>query len=208
MRTSFIIAVASLGLILAAAGCGNAPVTNERAAQETTGETTGSSGAASASLRGVVDSYKLAHEEIEAEGGEKDAGGYEIGYIVEPAEGWWEGDPGDLTWRGPRGGETNHIEILPFDAETGLLVPQASIKLDVYDESGKEIQSKQLEFYYSEFYHYANNFSLPKSGKYTLEAEISPPDFRRHGEENGEGKVFTEPVTVKFENVEISTKEE
>lgn len=204
------IAVATLGITLVAAGCGTEPVSNERAVKETTGETTGSSGGGSvpASLRGVMDSYTIAHEKIEAEGGEKVAGPYRVGYIVEPAEGWWEGDPGDLRWREPLSGETNHLEILPFDAETGLLVPEADVTLSVYTEEGDKVGSKPLEFYSAEFYHYANNFSLPASGEYTLEAEIAPPTFRRHGEENGEGKNFTKPVTVKFENVEISTEEE
>lgn len=204
------IAVATLGITLVAAGCGTEPVSNERAVKETTGETTGSpdGGLVPASLRGVTDSYTIAHEEIEAEGGEKEAGPYRVGYIVEPAEGWWEGKPGDLQWREPLSGETNHLEILPFDAKTGVLVPEAGITLSVYTEEGEKVGSKPLEFYFAEFYHYANNFGLPGSGKYTLEAEISPPTFRRHGEASGEGKVYTEPVTVKFENVDISTEEE
>ncbi len=47
----------------------------------------------------------------------------------------------------------------------------------------------------------------PESGIYTLRAELEPPDFRRHGSGAGEVRVFTEPVTVEFENVEISTEE-
>lgn len=60
--------------------------------------------------------------------------------------------------------------------------------------------------YRGEFYHYANNLGIPESGTYTLRAELDPPAFNRH-EVDGEGKVFTEPVTVEFENVEIDTKE-
>lgn len=207
MRHALVLVVLiSFGVIVA--GCGREPVSSDRAAGETTGETTGSgSGSASPELRGVMDSYALAHEEIKDEGGEKEAGPYEVGYIVEAAEGWWQGDPQNLKWREPASNETNHIEILPFDKETGILVPQADIRLTVYDGNGDEVASNPLEFYYSKFYHYANNFSLPESGEYTLEAEISPPTFRRHGSEDGEGKVFPEPVTVKFENVEINTEE-
>ncbi len=42
-------------------------------------------------FRGVTDSYAIAQEEIESEGGEQEAGEYRVGYIVEPAEGWWDG---------------------------------------------------------------------------------------------------------------------
>ena len=158
-------------------------------------------------FQGVVDSYAVAQPEIDAEGGEQEVGEYRVGYIVEPAEGWWDGDPTALQWRAPSSEETNHIEILPFEAETGLLVPGMRIDLTILNESGEEIESKPLEFYRGEFYHYANNFSLPESGTYTLRAELNPPGFRRHGTEEGEGKVFTEAVTAEFDNVEISIEE-
>jgi hypothetical protein len=207
-RVLMIIAVLTISL----AGCGDREtVSSDReVTDETTGETTGETTRSTApeSMQGVVDSYKIAHEEIENEGGEKEAGPYRVGYIVEPAEGWWRGDPEDLEWRAPLSGETNHIEILPFDAQTGLLVPDVEVRLTVRDENGDPVGGKPLEFYYAEFYHYANNFSLPGSGEYTLEAEISPPTFNRHGSEDGEGKVFTEPVNVTFENAEIEVEEE
>jgi hypothetical protein len=168
------------------------------------------SGGGSAShgkFQGVVTSYEVAQSEIEEDGGEKAVGEYRVGYIVEPAEGWWEGPPGNLTWREPAAGETNHIEILPFEAETGLLVPNMQGTLTVLDNSGEEVESKPLELYRGQFYHYANNFSLPGSGTYTLRAALNPPEFRRHEtEEESAGKVFTEPVTVEFENVEIRTR--
>jgi hypothetical protein len=49
---------------------------------------------------------------------------------------------------------------------------------------------------------------LPESGTYTLRAEIAPPTFLRHETDEAEGKVFTEPVTAEFENVQIDTEEE
>lgn len=162
---------------------------------------------ASGSFRGVVASYEVAQSEIDDEGGEQEVGEYRVGYIVEPAEGWWEGAPENLAWREPAAGETNHIEILPFEQETGLLVPGAEITLTVLDEAGEVVESKPLEFYRGEFYHYANNFSLPGSGTYALRAEIEPPTFLRHGTKDGEGRVLTEPVVVEFETVEIDTEE-
>ena len=155
----------------------------------------------------VVASYAVAQEEIEEAGGEQEVGAYRIGYIAEPAEGWWDGDPTALQWRGPSGAETNHIEILPFEAETTLLVPGMRLDLTILDEAGEEIQSEPLKFYRGEFYHCANNFSLPGSGTYTLKAEQNPPGFRRHDAGEAEGKVFTEVAILELENVEINTEE-
>ncbi len=175
----------------------------------TSGGRSKGAGAEQAKFQGVTDSYAIAQEEIEAEGGEQKVGEYRVGYIVEPAEGWWDGDPAVLQWRGPSGGKTNHIEILPFEAESGLLVPAMQINLTILDASVEEIESKPLEFYRGEFYHYANNFSLPESGAYTLKAELNPPGFRRHEtDESSGGKVFTEAVTVESEDVEINTEGE
>jgi hypothetical protein len=80
--------------------------------------------------------------------------------------------------------------------------------LSVLNEAGEEIDSQPLRFYRGEFYHYANNFSLPESGAYTLRAEMQPPTFLRHETEDNEGRVLTEPLVVEFENVEISTEGE
>jgi hypothetical protein len=197
-----------LAVTLWAVGCGQAPP-NEGEAAASTEETTAESTTASGSeFRGVMDSYAVAQEEIEAEGGQETAGEYRVGYIVEPAEGWWQGDPAALEWREPAEGETNHIEILPYDAQTGLLIPYMDIKLQVRDEAGEVVDERPLNFYWSEFGHYANNFSLPESGTYTLRADLEPPAFLRHGSEEGEGKVFTGPITVQFDDVQISTEEE
>lgn len=207
--------LAAVGLVFMALACGQEPPaeqggsetagTTPEAAAETTGEATNA--AMGSEFQGIVDSYAVAHEEIEAEGGEKMAGPYLVGYIVEPAEGWWEGDPENLEWRDPSPDETHHLEILPFDPESGLLVPEMEGRLTVLNESGEEVDSQPLRFYYAEFYHYANNFSIPESGTYTLRAELEPPDFNRHGSKEGEGRVFTEPVTVVFEGVQIDTEE-
>ncbi len=172
------------------------------------GSGSGSATASSDEFQGIVDSYGTAQAEIDGEGGEQEVGDYRVGYIVEPAEPWWEGDPGSLTFREPATGETNHIEILPFEAETGLLIPYMEGTLTVLNESGEEVDSKPLQFYRGEFYHYANNFSLPESGIYTLRAEMQPPTFLRHETEDREGRVLTEPLMVEFENIEISTEGE
>jgi len=88
-------------------------------------------------LQGMVDSYAVAHEEIEEEGGEKETGPYRVSYIVELVEGWWEGDPEDPEWRAPSPNETHHLEILPFDRESGLLIPEMEGRLTVVEVAGE-----------------------------------------------------------------------
>ncbi len=56
-------------------------------------------------------------------------------------------------------------------------MPGAEITLTVLNEAGEVVESKPLEFYRGEFYHYANNFGLPGSGTYALRAEIEPSAF-------------------------------
>lgn len=205
---------ALLAVVFVVAGCGQGASAEQGTSEETSESASEDSGTTSESgegtsaesgsgLSGVDAAYSKAQEEIEEAGGEKTAGGYRVGYIVEDAEGWWEGEAGSLRWRDPASDETNHIEILPYDKETGLLVPYMDVRLTVLDESGDAVDRHELNFYWSEFLHYANNFSIPEGGTYTLRAELSPPDFNRHGSESGKGKVFTEPVTVEFEGVEI-----
>ncbi len=222
MRGNAIGAVAVFALVLAAlavVGCGQEASEKKSegggsaspgggSASVGSGSGSGSAKASSEEFQGVIDSYGTAQAEIDAEGGEQEIGDYRVGYIVEPAEPWWEGDPGNLTLREPAAGETNHIEILPFEAHTGLLIPYMEGTLTVLDRAGEEVDSKPLQFYRGEFYHYANNFSLPQSGPYTLRAEMEPPTFLRHETEVREGKVLTQPITVEFENVEISTEGE
>ena len=96
-------------------------------------------------FQGVMGAYAVAQEEIDEAGGEQEVGAYRVGYIGEPSEGWWDGDPTVLQWRGPSGAETNHIEILPFEAESGLLVPDMRIALTILDEAGGVVESKPLE---------------------------------------------------------------
>jgi Fe2+ transport protein len=209
-RNGLGVGILVLLVVVLAAACGQGESGTKNGGQSASASESASKGDSTEAgeFQGVVDSYDVAQREIEEEGEEQRAGEYRVAYIIEPAEGRWEGDPQNLTWREPAPGETNHIEILPFEVSTGLLVPEADITLTVLDGSGSEVDRKPLSFYRGEFYHYANNFSLPESGTYTLRAEIAPPTFLRHETDEAEGKVFTEPVTAEFENVQIDTEEE
>ncbi|TJZ54058.1 hypothetical protein FCH28_12650 [Streptomyces piniterrae] len=157
---------------------------------------------------GVAHQHTILEAEIEAKGGETKAGEYRIGYIVEAAEPWFHGEHGEhgkLVHREPAKDETHHIEIIPMEAKTGRIVPDVPIRLEVVDSKGKVVQAQDLNFYYAEFFHYANNFSIPKDGKYTLRATLQRPTFLRHGA-SGEKPALSEKTTATFRNVELKSE--
>ncbi|WP_082697065.1 iron transporter [Kocuria rosea] len=188
-------------------GCGteeaqtpSADTTSENtAAPETT-----DAAAAGAVPEGVAAQYATLSEEVEAEGGRTTSGDWEVAYIVEPAEPWFETTGGEPTLREPAEGETHHLEIIPIEAATGRIVPEVPIRLEVLDDTGEVVDEKELMFFNAEFFHYANNFSIPAEGDYTLRATVQPPQFTRHGE-NPEELTLLDPVTVTFDDVRLES---
>ncbi|MGW8363281.1 iron transporter [Streptomyces wedmorensis] len=158
---------------------------------------------------GVVEQYTVLEKEIAERGGQTTAGDYRVGYIVEAAEPWFQGEHGahgKLVNREPAKGETHHIEIIPMEAATGRIVPDVPIRLEVVDGSGKVVQAQDLNFYHATFFHYANNFSIPKAGTYTLRATLQPPTFLRHGASD-EKPSLSAPVTVTFPDVALKNED-
>lgn len=153
--------------------------------------------------RGVVQQYTTIEKEIAEAGGETRRGSWRIGYIVEAAEPWFESRDGRQVFRKPAAGETHHIEIIPMEIETGRIVPDVPIQVEVVDGSGAVVDTQKLKFYYSEFFHYANNFRVAQSGKYTLRVTLQAPRFLRHGEV-GEAPSLAEGTTLEFSGVELT----
>lgn len=198
-RVGGLVAVLVAGAVLA--GCGEDEGSFTSAGGAGTGTTTAPASGPTVP-EGVESQYAVLEEEIAAEGGSVETGDWRIAYIKEPAEGWFQVDQGRMGWREPAYGENAHLEIIPIERETGRIVPGARITLEVLDASGERVERKPLSFYYAEFFHYAENFSLPESGEYTLRASVEPPAFRRHGEED-DGPALTDGARVEFENVMI-----
>lgn len=154
---------------------------------------------------GVAHQHTVLKAEMAARGGQTTAGEYRVGYIVEAAEPWLRaehGAHGKLVNREPAKDETHHIEIIPMEAKTGRIVPDVPIELEVIDDKGKVVQAQQLNFYHAEFFHYANNFSIPEAGKYTLRATLKRPTFLRHSA-SGEKPALSETATATFNDVEL-----
>ncbi|WP_432097405.1 iron transporter [Streptomyces sp. bgisy100] len=183
-------------LALALTACGGAEPDTKPAGQSASKEK---------APAGVAHQYTVLEAEIAARGGKTRVGDYRVGYIVEAAEPWFHaehGAHGKQVHRAPAKDETHHIEIIPMEAKTGRIVPDVPITLEVVNEDGKVVQAKELNFYYSEFFHYANNFSIPETGKYTLRAKLDTPRFLRHGA-SGEKPALDEGATATFRNVEL-----
>jgi hypothetical protein len=193
--------MAVLALAIVTIGCGGGK--DERAAVDG-GTTTKESGGPVP--EGVAAQYRTIEEEVRAEGGETTVGPWRIAYIVEPAEPWFERRRGRFVWRPVAPGETHHIEILPIEAESGRVVPDVPLELEVLDERGAVVDRKRLAFYYAEFFHYAENFSVPEPAEYTLRASIGAPAFRRHGEEQ-DAPALAEDATATFRGVRLETGE-
>lgn len=156
---------------------------------------------ASAVPAGVQEQYKVLADEIAEKGKTVESGEYTVNLITEAAEPWFEKD--GTTFRAPKDGETHHIEIIPTEKSTGRIVPNVPITVEVLDNQGKVVQAQELNFYYSKFFHYANNFTVPEAGSYTIRATLGVPAFNRHGEQS-ETPALAKGATVEFPDVELS----
>src|SRR5687767_8782732 len=115
---------------------------------------------------GVQKQYEVLGAEVAERGGSTTSGPWTVSYIVESAEPWFErhGDHDDV-FRKPLSDETHHIEIIPTESATGRIVPDVPITLEVVAADGDVVQKQKLNFYYSTFFHYANNFSIPDADR-------------------------------------------
>lgn len=154
---------------------------------------------------GVQEQYQVLADELAEKGKTVESGEWTVNLITEAAEPWFETHGSATHFRAPQAGETHHIEIIPTETETGRIVPDVPITLEVVDAEDKVVQKMDLNFYYSTFFHYANNFTVPEPGTYTLRATLGAPAFNRHGEE-GETPALAEGVTVEFAEVELSSE--
>lgn len=152
---------------------------------------------------GVNEQYAVLANEISEKGKTVESGEWTVNLIAEAAEPWFDKD--GAHFRAPEAGETHHIEIIPTETSTGRIVPNVPVTLEVVDAQDKVVQELELNFYYSTFYHYANNFTVPEAGTYTLRATLGVPEFNRHGEES-ETPALAKGTTVEFTDVEL-TKE-
>jgi hypothetical protein len=153
---------------------------------------------------GVQKQYEVLAEEVAARGGSTTSGEWTVSFIVEAAEPWFEGQAGHhQAFREPKADETHHIEIIPTETATGRIVPDVPITLEVVAADGTVVDKQKLNFYYSTFFHYANNFHVPDAGDYTLRATLGVPEFNRHGEP-AEGPALAEGATVEFTGVALT----
>ncbi|GAA6527609.1 iron transporter [Intrasporangium sp. DVR] len=153
---------------------------------------------------GVQKQYAVLAAELAEKGKTVESGEWTVNLITEAAEPWFEAHGAHgAQFRAPKAGETHHIEIIPTETSTGRIVPDVPITLEVVNAEAEVVQKLKLNFYYSTFYHYANNFTVPDAGTYTLRATLGVPAFNRHGEQS-ETPPLTEGTTVEFADVELT----
>lgn len=160
----------------------------------------GAATTAAAVPAGVTKMYTVLEEELADRGGTAESGDWKVSYIVEAAEPWFETHRGHgEMFREPAKGETNHVEIIPREKSTGRIIPDVPVSIEVLDHHGKVVAKGPLSFYYSTFFHYANNFAVAP-GTYDLKATLGAPGFRKHGEQ-AEGPALAAGTTVTFDDV-------
>lgn len=150
---------------------------------------------------GVQKQYEVLSEEVSEKGKTVKSGEWTVNLITEAAEPWF--DKHAEYFRAPQAGETHHIEIIPTETSTGRIVPSVPITLEVINSEQQVVQKLPLDFYYSTFYHYANNFTVSEEGTYTLRATLGVPEFNRHGEES-EHPALSEGASVEFSDVKLA----
>lgn len=128
---------------------------------------------------------------------------YLVTYTEENAEGLYEWEGKQLVWHNPER-DNAHIEIVVEDAADGRFVPYLDVRATVFD-SGKDKPLQELELpfmWHPWLYHYGTNLKID-SGTYDLLVFISELHTPRHDKQNG--KRFTKPVEVRFDNVSVTT---
>ena len=137
----------------------------------------------------------------EAHGGQKEAGDYVIAWANEKAEGMYMLRDGQLEWQEPQG-ENTHLEVAVCSAADGRFIPGLTVHATLVDRNGKEVGTHRQEFLWHPWlYHYGRNWQVPDEGPYTLRVRVDTPDFPRHDKTNG--KIFTEPVEVEFQDIRL-----
>lgn len=144
----------------------------------------------------------MLHKSIRESGGVRVFGDYQVAYMLDPPMGSYANVDGDVTWVPPAPTDTQHIEVVVMDSLTGQMLP-IQPTVDVIDQQGNVVQSKQLEYYWHPMAaHYGANFAIPTAGNYSLRVRAPMPNIRRHDRELGDR--FTTPLDATFTNIRIS----
>lgn len=123
---------------------------------------------------------------------------YLVGYSIQPAEGIYHLQDGELVWQTPTD-ENIHIVISVRDTVDGRFLPTLNVQTTLIDTDGRVVGTRQQPFVWHPWlydYGYGCNWKVPADGKYTLCIRIESPP--------GDGPATT---TVEFKNVNIVTRD-
>ena len=120
---------------------------------------------------------------------EAQAGGYRIGFVVEPPEPFWIWTDGPQL-KAVRPQDTHHLEVVLQDRSTGLLVPGAEVTLVLTPKSGGVPVKVPLHGLLSAFQHYGETLQV-RPGEYRVEIDVAPPRIGTLGEPRFLGNAST-----------------
>ncbi|HZR82464.1 MAG TPA: hypothetical protein VFD92_15325 [Candidatus Binatia bacterium] len=102
-----------------------------------------------------------------------DAGGYRLGFITEPPEPIWLWASGPEL-KAVRPEDTHHLEVVLQDRASGLLVPSATVTLEIAPKGGGKPIVVPMHSLLSAFQHYGETLRVPP-GDYAVSIDVQPP---------------------------------
>lgn len=134
--------------------------------------------------------------------GEMSAGEYKVAYVIEPAMGWRGGVAGAEAHAADS--DAVNVGIVVRDGADGRNVPGLTVHASVVDENGRELHSGAMPYGWMPVINrYADEFALPRGGRFTLRVRIEPPRYRRHDPVNGDR--YADSTIAEFTNVTLDS---
>lgn len=153
--------------------------------------------------RAVDLELRLARRDESAASGEVTAGPYSVTYLVTPATGYYESDPGvpaALTWHDVVGPGESHLSVVVRDTSDGRLVEGLAVSATIKPRRGRAF-SWELPFgWHPVLNRYGENMRLP-AGPFAL--RISIDTAARVGDDDGHGRARA--IVASFPSVVLRT---
>lgn len=152
---------------------------------------------------GVAAQHAALEGAIAQRGGRTTSGAWQIGYVAERAQGWYESAGGRLTYRAPGPGETHTIGVVLQEAATGRLVPGMPVRIEVVDRAGVVVDAQSAALRYGDYLSYVSNVTVPSPGRYGLRVFVGSPAVALAGEA-GRRPPLAEGAAVTFADVDLT----
>lgn len=150
--------------------------------------------------RAVALELRLARRDEAATSGEATVGPFTVAYLITPATGYYESDPGvpaALTWHDVGGPGESHLSVIIRDTADGRLVQGASVRANIRPRHGASITRDLPYGWYPALNRYGDNVRLP-TGTFALHVVIDTTQSSSHGDDDARDVSVTFPsVTLR-----------